>query len=372
MGTSGTSLPTDDPYGFLLNPAQLGYMSQTTNFSFMFYPAEVKWLNWTGITLKSIGINAGYNFKDLTGIPVSLGVGYARPELNFGTFVRIDENGNVLSTFESKDYYTALSFGAGVDYFVQFSAGLSFKDVTSILSDEPVAGEQHSGSVEVSAFDYGFLLNVPVIRLIDENMAFNFVQNVPALPYFNLSFGYAVSNIGDEIFYIDPSQSDPIPRTVRTGYGINTGLNFKLDKTLLNLFDFSFTVDADDILIDRNSTGINYQSGMGDIDYGRHVFQIRGDENVTTRSGLQFSMLETVVLRNGHLNGRGFNMRKTNGVEVRIKGILKLLSKFTGDPAAAFISEHFDLRYYSTNYFSGHPLETKITGLALMITGFYF
>lgn len=37
MGSVGTSLPTDNVYGFLYNPAQLGYTSQFTNFGFQFY-----------------------------------------------------------------------------------------------------------------------------------------------------------------------------------------------------------------------------------------------------------------------------------------------------------------------------------------------
>ena len=35
MGATGTSLPTDDPFGFLYNPAQLGYTSQVNNLSFI-------------------------------------------------------------------------------------------------------------------------------------------------------------------------------------------------------------------------------------------------------------------------------------------------------------------------------------------------
>ena len=29
MGQTGTALPTEDPFGFIWNPAQLGYTSQT-------------------------------------------------------------------------------------------------------------------------------------------------------------------------------------------------------------------------------------------------------------------------------------------------------------------------------------------------------
>ncbi len=41
MGATGTSLPTDDTYGFLFNPAQLGYTSQSNNLSLIFYPNKI-------------------------------------------------------------------------------------------------------------------------------------------------------------------------------------------------------------------------------------------------------------------------------------------------------------------------------------------
>ena len=44
MGQTGTALPTEDPFGFLWNPAQLGYTSQNNNFSFIFYPSKLEWL----------------------------------------------------------------------------------------------------------------------------------------------------------------------------------------------------------------------------------------------------------------------------------------------------------------------------------------
>ena len=43
MGQTGTALPTEDPFGFLWNPAQLGYTSQNNNFSFIFYRSKLDW-----------------------------------------------------------------------------------------------------------------------------------------------------------------------------------------------------------------------------------------------------------------------------------------------------------------------------------------
>ena len=41
MGATGTSLPTDDPFGFLYNPAQLGFTGRESNLSFSIYPSSV-------------------------------------------------------------------------------------------------------------------------------------------------------------------------------------------------------------------------------------------------------------------------------------------------------------------------------------------
>lgn len=374
MGATGTSLPSDDTYGFLYNPAQLGYSSQTNNFSFIFYPGNVDWLNSNILTLSGIGINLGYNFQSLIDFPLSVGIGFANPELNYGEFIRTGVGDPTpIGTFEAKDYYYAYSLGAGIDYYVQFYAGITYKSITSILSDQPVGEEQGPGKAEASAIDYGFLLNVPIIRLIDDNLSFNLGQDIPAMPYFNLSFGFAKSNIGDEVSYIDIAQAEPLPRTARIGYGISTGINLQIEETIINVFDIAFTFDAEDILINRDTLGrFDYQSGLGDIDFSKNVIQIKGDDKVVSRAGLQISLLETLVIRNGHFSGRGFDERKSNGLEIRAKGLLKLLDKFSGDPTVKFISDHFDLRYYNTTYFADHFFETKINGVALVINGFDF
>ena len=87
----------------------------------------------------------------------------------------------------------------------------------------------------------------------------------------------------------------------------------------LNAFDIAFTVDADDILIERDDNLIDvdsiiykssYQSGLGDIDFSKNVIQIEGDENVVSHAGLQISLLETVVVRSGHFSGKHFGERK--------------------------------------------------------------
>jgi hypothetical protein len=369
MGATGISLPTDDTYGFLYNPAQLGYTSQANNLSFIFYPSKIEWKNLNQLSLNGMGLNLGYNFKSLLNFPLSVGIGFANPEINFGELTSSGDNPRTVSAFNPKDYYYAYSLGIGIDYCVQFYAGITYKDVTSILSNQPVGENGGSGKAEVSAIDYGFLLNVPIIRLFDDNLNFEIIQNVPTHPYLNFSLGYAISNIGDEIYHIDPAQNDPLPRTARLGYGVSTGLSMQFEKAWVNVFDIAFTVDADDILVERNSSSSSYQSGVGDIDFSKNVIQIEGDENVVSHAGLQISLFETLVLRNGHFSGRRIGEIQTNGIEIRAKGLLKLLEEFTDSPAAKFLSNHVDLRYYSTEYVS-HM--SKFNGIALVISGFDF
>jgi hypothetical protein len=371
MGATGTSLPTDDVYGFLFNPAQLGYTSQLNNLSFILYPGKINFTDpFSQVTLHGMGLNIGYNFKNLLNFPLSVGIGFANPEINYGEFTTTSGNDpTATGTFEPKDYYYAYSIGVGIDYYLQFYAGITYKDVTSILSDQPVGEEGGSGKAEVSAIDYGFLLNIPIIKLIDENLDFNMIKNVSTKPYLNFSLGYTISNIGDEVVYFDPAQADPLPRTARLGYGVSAGLNMQFEKFVLNAFDIAFTVDADDILIEQDSLGSHYQSGLGDIDFSKNVIQIEGDENVVSHAGLQISLLETVVLRSGHFSGKHFGEIETNGIEIRAKGLLKLLEELSDSPTIKFISDHFDLRYYNTDYVS---TLSKMNGIALVINGFEF
>jgi hypothetical protein len=257
MGATGAALPTDDPFAFLWNSAQLGYNSLNNNLSFIFYPSPVDWIPAFNLDLElnALAFNIGYNFKNLISFPLSFGFAYSNPEINFGEFLKTSEGDpEPIETFGAKDYYNAYSFGLGVDYYVQFSIGYTIKDITSILSDR---GSEESpwGSWTGGAYDFGILLNVPVIKLIDENLLLPLDEGLNGRPTFDFSLGYSKSNIGDEVYYIDKSQADPLPRTDRTGYGLSSGFDLISKNLQLNLLTISFTSEAEDILVARDTTG---------------------------------------------------------------------------------------------------------------------
>ncbi len=174
MGQTGTALPTEDPFGFLWNPAQLGYTSQNNNFSLIFYPSKFEWLPTYNLDfeVKSLAFNVGYNFKDIINFPLSVGFGYSYLELNFGEFLRIDENDpTTLGSLHSMDYYNAYSLGIGIDYYVQLNAGITYKSITSILAAN-IAAEPgfEDAKAEPNVIDVGLLINVPVFKLIHKDM----------------------------------------------------------------------------------------------------------------------------------------------------------------------------------------------------------
>ena len=234
-----------------------------------------------------------------------------------------------------------------------------------------------SGEANTGVFDFGFLLNIPVIKLIDDEANLELFENVPSIPFFNFSIGYSQLNIGDEIYYIDPAQADPLPRTARLGYGLSTGIDLKIEEMILRALELGFTVDAEDILVTRSmdTTGrskLEYQSFLGDIDIGRNIIQMKGDENVLSRSGFRLDLIETLNVTWGKYSGRGFGSLKTNGIVIRSKGLLKLLDKFTSDPTMNYIANHFDIRYYKSTYNIDNWDERNFEGIALVINGYQF
>ncbi|HSD64849.1 MAG TPA: hypothetical protein VLB50_13690, partial [Ignavibacteriaceae bacterium] len=303
MGTTGTSLPSNDVFGFLSNPAQLGYLSQHTNLSVQLYPEESK--IGDVFSYNSLAFNLGYNFEKLIGYPLSLGIGYNRT------------TNELLFLQDNIDSYNAFSFGVGIDYYVEFSAGYTFKDISSELGDV---------SARVSAYDIGFLLNVPVTKLIIPEYDLNFSGTIELKPELNFSVGYAQSNIGDKIYYIDPAQSDPLPRTAKMGYSVSVGFKEVSMKIPLEIFHLDFSAEAKDYLINRDITGASsYQPAFGDINIAKNIFGIKGDDNVYANSGFKIELLETAVLMRGH-SGRSYGLSSSNGYGLKAGGLFKVFA----------------------------------------------
>jgi len=376
LGWTGVSIPTDDPFGFYYNPANLGHWAQTNNLSMHFYSKPIGWLNnaWSGLEYSSYAFNAGYNFKNDVGIDLSLGAGFIHSKFNYGSFINLTGNSS-----ENYDSYNAFGLGASVDYYINFSAGISYKRIIAKTSDFPLEGVSGTVEVNTNAIDYGFILGIPVAKLFDVSN-FSLSEEVHLKPLMNYSIGYSRLNIGDEVYYLDPSQKDPLPLTARFGHTFSFGLDLVSEKIQLTILNYDLILEADDNLVvmkffgeDVLNPGFSYQGILGDIKIGKHLIQLKGDNNVVVHKGHAISLMESVKILKGSFRGRGFmDGRYTEGMIVSSRGMFKLLGYITGSITLKFIGDHFDRRYIESTLYADSPIETDFSSVSVSLINFPF
>lgn len=368
-GWIGAAIPNNDAMGFYLNPAILGYSSRTNHASIFFMPEKANWFNdfYLGTTLNTYGINLGYNFElDNGDLPVSVGFGFLRNEFIYGDFPKGWPVAN-----NSKDSFNNFSIGAGLEYYILFNAGISIKTVNSVLSS--ASSEQSGvGSASCTAFDIGIMIITPISKLLFEDYKLILTNNSHIKPNANFSVGYSLTNLGKEIYYIDPIQSDPIPRTARLGYSFNLGLDLEASGIQINAFDYSFTAEAEDILIKRNAeTGIEYQGLFGDINIGKNLINLKADRDVIVHRGHILKLFDILTIASGRFTGRGYyDIRKTNGLGISSEGFFKILNLLIDDPVADYITTHLVIDYNEADIFTGTSLETNLKGITLTYRNF--
>ncbi|MFZ0452861.1 MAG: hypothetical protein WAM24_03860, partial [Ignavibacteriaceae bacterium] len=368
-GQIGVSIPMSDPLGFYYNPSQLGYFSRDNNLSMLALPHKTKLLKYfapnLNLSFNTYGMTAGYNFKNKYNLPLSIGLGYIHSRVNYGEYVRNN------STSESYDAFDCYSIGASYNYFLLFNLGLSVKSYDSHLSDLPVGENNQIPATSGNAFDFGTLIIAPVSNLLFENVKYNLDPNSYIKPKFDLSLGYSILNMGKKVVYVDQAQADPIPRTARLGYTLNFGIDLQINQINLNAFNYSFSGEAEDILINSDEMGFHgYQGMLGDINFGKHLIALKADQNVVVHKGHIFRLFETVIITSGRYNGGGFNNYKSNGFGFSSEGIFKLLSRSIENNVIGFIANHFVLEYYDTNNFADSGFETNFQSLAFYFKNF--
>jgi hypothetical protein len=366
LGWTGVSNPTDDPLGFYYNPAILGYSSQQNNISIEFNPGANDWTSLADLKYSNFGFNLGYNFKNLlNGLSLSAGAGFIHSKFDFGdSFI----------TNGANDSYNAFGFGAAVNYYILISIGVTYKDINS----QTVSGFPFSRKykLDATALDYGIHLGVPVIKLIDDEFSFELSDNSRLKPVFNYNLGYSRLNIGDEVYYIDPAQKDPLPLTARLGHTFRFGINYQGKNIFINLISYDLILEAQDLLVERESftSDFSYQGMLGDIQFWKHLVQLKGDENVVVHKGHSISLAETVTILLGSFHGRGYQFNpKTHGLFFSTKGLFKWLKSELETDVMNYLSRHFDVRFITSTIFNGEGgLETDLYSLSLYFMNFSF
>jgi hypothetical protein len=383
-GGVSTAVASDNPMATIVNPGQLGLFSLNNYFSASTYAPKTQWLpqfRISDLTYNVSAVNAGVNLArafDLQ-LPISIGMGYSRVFLNLGTFIVTNSSGPTpIARFESWEKSESFSFGVGIDYFVRLGVGVSFDSFVSNLSPIGTEQEKGTGKADGSATDVGVLLEVPIIDIIAKAKGEPVTFGHGLSPLVNVSVGYAHQNQGRSISYVDGAQSDPLPRNVVLGISTEFGLVMNTDNRPWKVIAFTLAREAEDILIVRHADGtFEYQSGLGDISFLKHVIQGKLDSNERPElhKGWELEFGEMIRIRGGSFaESPNFGNRNytTGGYGIRLGGFLKLLAAIDSDAgsdgALSFLANHIDMMYDHAGYVTTGPLgNTTFDAVSIVI-----
>jgi hypothetical protein len=143
------------------------------------------------------------------GIGDDLGIGYFQSYVSFGRRAMTDANGEVIDSYVPNEVVHGL--GAGLRLFGPLSVGVSAKYFESILArSRTSAGEEIDATVRSWAFDAGILLNPRITPA--PGWSYPWMEMMP-------SFGFAIRNLGPDVFYVEADQADPIPTAADLSLG---------------------------------------------------------------------------------------------------------------------------------------------------------
>ncbi len=366
-GGIGAAVPMQDPLGFYYNPAQLGWYSRSHSLSVFFMPVKTTLFNSPTFNAASgtFGFTLGYNFlSNGSNLPLSIGAGFIHNNISYNYSYIInypDGNGGI---YKSEDSYDCYSFGASYNYYVLFNAGFSLKSFNSNLA-EPESNYNAAGT----AFDFGAMVIAPFDDLFLKEDKIQ-LGGLVFSPVLKASAGYSITNIGKKIYYVDPAQSDPIPRTARLGYNINLGFNTKIAGTVLPVVDYSFTAEAEDMLVNDDSLGnVSYQGMFGNINIGNNLILLKPDKNVVVHKGHIFNFFKTLTVVSGSISASNLLNVKTSGWAVSSEGLFKVLAGSISNPSLNYIFRHFGIEYYKSSISAGPLPNQEPSGFALYFYG---
>lgn len=352
MGGIMSSTPSSSPSAIIFNPAQLGFLSRTYFLSAEFYTMNPHWNNGFGRSdqlLSSYTIMSGHRFTQL-----SIGFSYSRISLDMGEITLIDRsNSNEPKIFQIYDVADNFSIGLGFQYgILQWGIGLTIKQITSHLPGISTSGQLTGFVARPIGADLGLLFNIPIADLfIDKENP----SAKPIVPFTDLSIGYAINNFGENVYYADAAQSDPLPRTARLGWSAEVGYRYRSEHATITLGSIMIAREAEEYLFARHPNGHVYYKNLptGNMNISRSLLEGKYYDYVTIRKGFALSFLETITIRSGSFHYSGINAYGTNGITVSTNGIFKFLSFFSQDNQSSimdFIFNRFEIRYNQSHY----------------------
>lgn len=264
VGLGGAVVNLVDEESPLYNPGAAGlfhlnkYLAITSRGNTRWLPE----LSNSRLHFKTFCVSGGYamSFGDESDTDrprVALAGAYSRQKLDFGSFPF--EGGDSNSPHDKADGFT---IAAGLDYYLRFGVGYTHKKIKSDLSVP-----YYSSVAKGDASDYGFLLEIPVGRLLNSSVRKSPTSNGELQLEFTPSFALVKSNVGDDIKYPEAINTDPLPTAKKAGLAIKAGIN--RDNlplaTLLLVHESEITIPDDD----NKSTRQGVELGLYDVFFAR-------------------------------------------------------------------------------------------------------
>lgn len=360
MGGSMISVTPTSPTSTSFNPAQLGIMSRTYTFSSDFYANVTLWLpafHLPDLWLNNYSMMYGVNLGDTFPNEVSVGVGYSRMFLNLGDFIFTNgRSPDVITTYRGYEEVDNYSLGVSMDVGPIIGFGTTVKRIQSHLSPTGISNAPENP--DVIAVDLGVVTKFPLFRyLVTDNESLQRQLQ----PYLDLTLSYAINNLGGDVSYGNSFQKDPMPRTARVGWSVETGIVINTAAISLPFVQLTLAREVNDVLVKRKPEGTSweYKGLLGDINLFKGLVESRQHRYVDVHRGFSIGMLETITYRQGSFDGGGNLVYKTNGITYSTRGLFSLIGSLIYDENnktfAQYFLRHFEVRISQSEY-SGHEI----------------
>ncbi len=327
--SASTSL---NPASFFNNPAHLGYMGYNQVFTVSGFYKPMEWLPRMNrdMTYSHWSAAGGINLAEWLPVPLSIGAGYLRSDLDLDKQFITNEYGYIIGDFTASEYYNMFGLGLHLDYPVWLTLGYSRKKIVS-----RVMPGQESPYGRADVYDAG--------------LAIGYTHSFENL-HVGITLSNVIRNVGDHIQYTPESQFDHLPRKAVWSYELSAARPYSDNLQLLRV---DWTLEASDVLVKRDvyteSWETSYTHWPGNLDVVEHMLKGKSDDQVTIRRGLRLHFLETITLGKGSFKGPGFPERiHTLGTTVNVSGLLKLTEHFQDKRLLGGIYDKLAVTYSAT------------------------
>lgn len=304
---------TDDAFAGYWNTGAMAF-NRKKQFGSMFS-------NWFGKLFNDMYYFhlAGNNYIEDLG-----NVGFAATYMTYGKQDQLDEDGNLLSTFESYDLSVAATYGYQVSQ--KTGVGLAFKFILSDLAPALDNNQTETG-IKGTGMSYAFDLGVKhksvdfgQILVSPYNGVLSLYNGIASLGGFNkaelsgysilvekLDFGLNYQNIGPNITYINESQSDPLPMNFRMGFSYRV-LESQYNKLCINA-DMNKMLANNDPIYKRIFTSWTDDFKDGDFDSISAFNNSIEVREIIWGVGAEYTYLDLLSLRSGYLLDRAGDIK---------------------------------------------------------------